>query len=288
MSNDYFVICKDNDEVNIRSLNISDNTQATLNQMFQAQEQSFREGMEEIPLTGEYTPNDDEVFTISIPEQTAPLINAIINNPLSTDPLDIRNIETSNIKAVFTGEGNSQDNTVILIQQFSPQQILSQKLTLWYSGDTLSEFKYPAFNLNTKIVAIIENKKLKFKNLTSVRGIFNLTEIYRESTDEEVTRFTSRPCLKVDDPEAFKSNLNQTTRKLIYTIEKNGRLDNKKADEIKARATEINLEISIENGKIQMPNDRQGIKQLLQFINDDIYEAHLSKKRYVTNSKRPV
>jgi hypothetical protein len=37
-----------------------------------------------------------------------------------------------------------------------------------------------------------------------------------------------------------------------------------------------------------MPTDRKSIKQLLRFLDDGIYEASLTAKRYITNSKRPL
>ena len=40
--------------------------------------------------------------------------------------------------------------------------------------------------------------------------------------------------------------------------------------------------------KIKVPTDRAGLKQLLRFLDDGLYEASLSGQRYVTNSKKKV
>jgi hypothetical protein len=37
-----------------------------------------------------------------------------------------------------------------------------------------------------------------------------------------------------------------------------------------------------------LPPDRKGIKQRLRFLDDEMYEAWLAAKRYITNSKRPL
>jgi hypothetical protein len=44
----------------------------------------------------------------------------------------------------------------------------------------------------------------------------------------------------------------------------------------------------VNNAKIEVPEERAGLKQLLRFLDDGLYEAPLSGERYVTNSKQKL
>ena len=290
MSNTFFVLCEDNNNLIVYRLEINENIQSELTTLFHTQEQSFREGIEdEIDFTGDWKPDTNEFLCVKISEQTDILLDAFKKNALSVPVLNIQNIETANIKAVFTGKkGAKEQDTVILIQRFSPQQLLTRKYALIYSTNTLNKITDPAFTLNTNLVAIIENDKLKFKSYSNIRSIFDMTTIYREATDEDIKDFSTQNCILINDVSSFSEKLDQIAKRLIHSIHKNKRLDNKTAAEIEKRANSFDLKIDIENGKIVMPLDRADIKTLLRFINDDIYEAPLSEKRYVTNSKKPV
>jgi hypothetical protein len=59
-------------------------------------------------------------------------------------------------------------------------------------------------------------------------------------------------------------------------------------DDIATKGNSLGLNVQVEAGKIVMPTDRKSIKQLLRFLDDGIYEASVTSKRYITNSKRPL
>jgi hypothetical protein len=59
-------------------------------------------------------------------------------------------------------------------------------------------------------------------------------------------------------------------------------------DDILEKANGLGLNLEAEGEKIVMPTDKKDIKKLLRFLDDGIYEAPLSTKKYMTNSKRPL
>ena len=75
---------------------------------------------------------------------------------------------------------------------------------------------------------------------------------------------------------------------LVFAISKTVILDQFVVADIATKANSLGLNVQVEGGTIMVPTDRKSIKQLLRFLDDGIYEASLTSKRYITNSKRPL
>ena len=48
------------------------------------------------------------------------------------------------------------------------------------------------------------------------------------------------------------------------------------------------LDISIENGQLMIPADKKKLKEILGFLDDEVYKGAFSEETYITNSKRKV
>ena len=283
----FFALCHQDNAHTIKRLVVSADVQAALEELFTQQEQHFRAEIHgDVEFTGDWKPDDDEVLYVNIPNQTTIWEATIQNAPLAVPALDAQNFSTEGVKAIFTGRV-THDDTVVLIQKFTPQQLLSRKFALILSDDTLTELTEPAFTLDNKIVGLIEGGRLKFKSYHNIRMIFDLSNLYRAATDADIDNFAAHACLNIADMDAFKVEADQTARKLIHAIQRGAILDQHTAHEIQQRAATVGLEVTIQQGMVQMPAERADIKRLLRFLHDDIYEAPLSLQRYVTNSKKP-
>jgi hypothetical protein len=118
--------------------------------------------------------------------------------------------------------------------------------------------------------------------------VFQLNQFYQEASDQQIDGFCSHDSLLVGDVGSFKSVADQGIRKLVFAISKTEILDQVVVGDIATKANSLGLNVQVEDGKIVMPTDRKSIKQLLRFLDDGIYEASLTAKRYITNSKRPL
>ena len=65
-------------------------------------------------------------------------------------------------------------------------------------------------------------------------------------------------------------------------------LDNYSAKEIKARAKLVGVEIDVKDKKIVIPNDKEKIKIILGFLDEEAYKGPFSQKTFLANSKRQV
>ena len=164
--------------------------------------------------------------------------------------------------------------------------MLSNKFALVLQGNVFRRLADQAFTLDTSLTCILEDGKLKFKSFHKMRSIINLSDFYREATEPEIRSFAENQIFEVPDMEMFLSEADQTIRKLIHSVTCMETLDQYSPSEIKAAAKDIKMEIATNKGRIVMPESRTKIKMLLHFLNDGLYEAPLSKQRYVTNSKK--
>lgn len=51
------------------------------------------------------------------------------------------------------------------------------------------------FNLDDKLVAILEGDKIKFRNFNNLRSIFDMSSYFAEATKQEISDFVNQPVL---------------------------------------------------------------------------------------------
>jgi len=288
MPQNIFALCETEDGFVVKRIPVTNALQQELVNLFRDQEAKFVSNVSaEVAFSGDWTPDDDELLTIDLPEEGQVIVDAVTGNTLALPALDAANFAGEGVKAIFTGI-QQPGGYKVLVQKFSPQQALSKKFAVLLSNDSFKHLTEPAFTLGSSIVCIIENGVVKFRSFHNLRMIFDLSEHFQEATDDDIDDFAGHSVLEITDVESFKGHADQTVRKLVHKIMKAGVLDDHTAAEIQAKASEVELELSTANGKVVLPEDKPEIKTILRFLDDGLYEAPLSGQRYVTNSKRPI
>lgn len=132
---------------------------------------------------------------------------------------------------------------------------------------------------------------LKFKSYPVARAIFDLTSYYLEATDEDIDSFFDEDsAFAVVNLEEFKADIaDQVIRKLIHSILTKRNIDQYSDTQITEAAGSVELVLQQDaDGKIVLPQDRKEAKNILRFLDDKLYEAPLSRERYITNSSKPL
>lgn len=286
MSQNLFAACRINKELRAKRVHLDRSVQQDIETIFKDQEADFRQDVtDEVSFDGDWKPEPNEFLTIDIPQEAKIFVESIDSNAVSVPSINTKEFGQEGIKALFTGSSN-RGSTKVLIQQFSSRQMLSNKFALVFKGNAFRRLVDQAFTLDTSLTCILEDEKLKFKSFHKMRSIIDLSDFYREATETEVRSFAKHPTFEVADIERFLSESDQTIRKLIHSVTCMETLDKYSAKEIKEAAKDIKMDIPIKKRRIVMPESRAEIKILLHFLNDGLYEAPLSKQRYVTNSKK--
>ncbi len=286
MPQNLFAACRIDNELRAKRVHLGKSVQRDVETIFKDQEEDFRRGVtDEVNFDGDWKPEPNEFLTIDIPQEAQILVDTINSNAVSVPSINTKEFGQEGIKALFAGS-SSNGSTKVLIQQFSSRQMLSNKFALVLKGNAFRRLDDQAFTLDTSLTCILEDGKLKFKSFHKMRSIIDLSDFYREATETEVRSFAKHPAFEVVDVERFLNESDQTMRKLIHSVTCMETLDKYSAKEIKEAAKNVKMDIAMKKRKIVMPESRAEIKILLHFLNDGVYEAPLSKQRYVTNSKK--
>jgi hypothetical protein len=287
----FFAFIKDDSgSCQIKRIRVNNPLQSELIQIFEDQRVFFEQGVDtEVGFNGDWKPDANEVLTIYDISESTLMTDAINANASSFRDVNISNFSNEPIKAIFTGI-TTNGQTKVLVQKFSSRQALSLNqlpLLKMQTGNTFVKTTDDIFTIDNKLVAIIEGNKTKFKSFHNARMVFDLSEFYREATDEDLTQMSQHASLEITDLASFISEADTQVRKMAHSIKSSGVLDNYTVIQISTAAANFpDLPVVVSNGKIALPSDKKELKEVLHFLLEDIYKGPLSGSDYLTNSKR--
>ncbi|WP_426466573.1 hypothetical protein [Proteus mirabilis] len=267
-------------------------TDKKVTEIFQQQFEYFKSHYDqEIEFYAGYSPRYNECFFLDDFDEALPLIDAI-NRNTAIPKLDHKKIPMSGIKCLFvcTAFPNSPDK--IAIQSFNKGQILNIDRSLWLSKKTFSMMDGVGFNLDDKLVAVIEGKTIKFKSFQRLRSIFDMEKYFSEATDDDVKSFSQHCKFKTEVGFDLLSVADTVVRTKITLINNSGVLDiDLKKLKSAAKKVKFDLKTTTDASGVEviaMPTTKKEIKNLLTFLDEDYFTSEISKTIYRSNSKRPV
>lgn len=122
---------------------------------------------------------------------------------------------------------------------------------------------------------------MQFSSFFFARQVFDLIQFYRAALDPEVDEFTSNELLSVENPQEFKNMANTWIRRKIAMINDSGVLANNSAARIKRLAKSAGIDIVVEDKKIVLPNDKEQLKIVLGFLDEEAYKGPFSNNTYL-------
>lgn len=277
----------------LQRLTLSQNIQNELDNFYNTSKEKFLRDKEVINFEGDYKAGENEIFRIDEFNWLGKIkhleanhrTNVDINNPLQFSQLENDMIE--NIKILIIDLAH-----YIIFQNVDNRKFIKPRSFLIYSENTFSFEDRSGIKLDENIDAAVNksNGELLFNSFHNASKIFDLSEYYREATDDEVQNFLNDELFEVDGPIDI-NNLNQNTRKKIYLIMKNRTLKNVRNNypAVKGYAISLGLNDCFTDDKIVIKSgDKKLIKRLIDFLNEDLYKSPISGLIYVSNSKRKV
>lgn len=244
-----------------------------------------------ISFDGSYKPHNDEFLAIEN-FQLSDTIKDAIRDPLGVPAYQKENGEFYDIKAIFVGkriETNDTERFKVAFQRFRKEQYISTSwVNLFFTNETFRREKDFGISISDSVDCYYTEGELQFSSFYFARQIFDLSEYYRSATDQEVQAFTTSDKLSLEDTEAFKTVANTWIRRKIAMINDSDVLINYKASEIKNLAKDAGITIVVENEKVVIPNDKEQIKVILGFLDEEAYKGPFSQNTFLANSKRKI
>lgn len=94
--------------------------------------------------------------------------------------------------------------------------------------------------------------------------------------------------MSFENAESFETMANSSIRRKIAAINDSEVLKKYQAIEIKRLAQKSGITITVKNKQIVIPNDKEQIKVILGFLDEEAYKGPFSQITYLANSKRKV
>lgn len=285
------MIIKTGEPLEIFRLEVDSDTQNSICDAFSNAVSEMTLEKSKVVFDGSYKPLDDEYLDIEN-FQLPDAIKDAIRNPIGVAKYKKENGCFPEIKAIFVGErieSKDTENFVVAFQRFKKEQYISVRaFNLFFDNDTFRREKNYGISISNNIDCLFSKNELEFTSFYYARQIFDLSDYYRSATDQEVQSFTSSEHLSIENADDFKEMANTWIRRKIAMINDSEVLSNYSATKIKGLAKSVGIDISINNKKIVIPNDKEKVKIILGFLDEEAYKGPFSQNTYLANSKRQV
>ena len=289
MATNLFAACRVKGDLVVKRVSLDGTIQDEVGGIFAQQRQDFFDKVdEEIAFDGKWKPDSNQLLKMDNVPDAQMLFETVTVNPTTVDELDISNLASEGIKALFTGEVTDGTERV-LVQRFTLQQVLSRKNLFWASGNSFRRFEYPVLSLPSGLVFVIEGGYIKFRNYGILRPILDTQEVFREATEGEMQSFAGHFSWPAEHTGGFFEFADPVARKLVNESLTLGVFASFTPEDIRAAAAGVeDLDVVLEDGKLVPPSSRRDLKKLLHFLTEDLLISPLTGNQYLTNSKRPA
>lgn len=269
---------------------LSAEIQNEVSALFRDQEADFRSAaQEEIAFDGKYKPEEGECLSISDYDDIDNLHHAVAN-PLSVPEIAPTTAEFEGIKALFSGrtEGSQQ---IVLMQTFDKRKVLSNRgLSLFHAANVYRKIEGVGLTLDTRVAAILEDSKLRFFSFHAARQILDLTQYYKEATDEDLRDLSNS--VHVADVSNFVAASDSWVRRKVALVMQSAILDKIDLEETKKVALvfgiDLNTTIVGEKSVLVLPENKAELKKVLRFLDEDYFQSVLLSTPHLSNSKRQI
>lgn len=265
---------------------LNSDLQNEIGRLFREQRQAFLDGIvDTIEFDGRYRPDEGELLVIKNFVDPDTLVD-VVKNPIGVEQFDPNAHSLETVRAIFSGCPDGSDK--VLIQLFEQRRLLTSKnVAIFFTGNTFQRMSDSGLTLDSKLLAILDGKDLKFQSFHFLRRVFNVDDYFKEATAIDLKSFATHPSLITADLCAFEAITNSTMRRKIALILQSGVLDKHSVPTIVAAAKPFKVNIQISStGQIALPDSPSELLKLLRFLDEDYYQSPLTQTQYLSNSKR--
>ena len=278
-------VCGNRRDPELKRVLIDDELFDEVGDLFLHQEADFRQGCEEIAFSGTWRADADEIMTLPLPpsaEILGRLLPTVSESALTS--IAAKNLADAGIRGLAIA---TQSGKVLVQKYYDSQTLLPGKfLVPGVDGRSFGRTNTAALTFDRGLTCIVEGDLLKFKSLSALARVIDTADIFRDATAAEVKEFAQHPLIDTVDPDGFVLSTNQVTRRLIHAIQSDQMLEGQTIESIQSAASQTGFALHVTGGRIQMPGSSKTIKELLRFLNDDLFRGAISGHNFVANSKR--
>ena len=177
-----------------------------------------------------------------------------------------------------------------MFQTFDSRKLLSRKFTIINSNNTYTKLTDPGIIIDDKLDAVFADDKVLFSSYHNAKRIFDLSEYYRDATNEDLNTFSNSTLLSFEDSGWFIEVADSTMRKKVALLQRNRVLEQVRIEDIEAQARTLGIVITFlqenQSRRIKFPKDKKKVKEIIEFLDENYFLAPLTQRKCKTNSKR--
>ena len=269
---------------------VSPSLDADIERLLREQSKSLTSAdLDEVPFDGRLNADEAEVHVIEPFAEADRIIAAIAS------PLDLPLLQAADLPGIvgFGAQFNHAPN-YLLLQAFDGRQVLASRgIAVLFTRDVLNRLTEAGFVIRDALDGVMDigKRKLRFRQLGQMRRLFDMTEYYREATANDIRLFADLPEVIVDLG-SLEQAADTWLRRKIALVMDTGILGTVGARRIAAHAKAFKIDLTVRRkaGRdcVVLPSDKKTLKNVLRLLDDDFLNSAITRRKYVTNSKRAL
>lgn len=249
------------------------------------------DGLEVIDYEPGYILEDGQVFRLT-DQQIVDHVQDAFRNTAALDRLDGKDIQANLIGGVF-GQWIIDDQVITVGQALSSAYALQRASgisLLCHDGNNYIRLEGQGVALRMSTDVVILGSEIRFLTYQTAARLMDLSEHFEEATNDVLQQFAGHSQVIVDDLQAFTDNADTWVRRKISLIIRRQVLERASMETIRDAAARERVDLDLradEHGmRIAMPSDKANLKNLLRFLDEDLFYGALTGDSFITSSKR--
>jgi hypothetical protein len=246
-----------------------------------------------VPFDLGYSLPEHERFYLDHPELPDRIVGENSETVQNLEIFDDRKYKLESIKSIVGFARDEQGEELILFQKFDRSRIIGRQKFIMKLQDrnVYGKTNNQALELDTQLSAIYfpSQAKLLFHSFTTTKRFLTLDGILAETSDKIVKEVLNHNLFGPTNQDQVINNIsqNQWIKRKFAMLKQSGILNTLTAQYLIENCQKYDIKI-IRNydNQIIFPEDRENIKRILRFLNEELFQGEITQTLYVTNSKR--
>jgi hypothetical protein len=280
----------------LRHIHVEQSIQTDLTNKFQRDAAEFMNGKRQVPFAPSYsTAQKGEVLVqkgFILPDRFV----EDVADPIHCEDISPRDLNERHVKALVGAAADDEGATRIAVfKDLAGARIIDQSpWTFFLSRNTLTRPEHPGLAVPRPVHALYENENLYFHSYDTTKKFLDLTGIYNEASREDVARFLHEAPVLFQGSGDVYDLADTWTRRRISMMMVDPVWQHITVPEICAVASELESALgplpfqvrADEHGEsLLLPDDRAGLRELVRFLNQDVFRSILTGELFYSGVK---
>lgn len=244
-------------------------------------------GSEYVAYDPGYRPEPGEIFRVRDFRLPTPFKTLGLSVP-TLRTLDDATLESERVRALLgAGLGPADSGPILLFQAIDSRQVLRREGFAFLLSDRVFRRNDRAgLVIRDSLDASYEGGALYFSSEYIARRFLDLSHLFAEATNHELSQFFAQELFLVDDAEQLFALADQWMRRKIKMLQTEGAIERLNLPQLLEHAERFQVKLVVRRDRLVIPKQKKELKLLLRLLDEDFLESPLTQARYLANSKR--